>query len=130
MYVIAVVNAGSSSIKFGIFDIGGDEPLLLRGQVEKIGVRPTLTVEGPAGDGTDREIERGAPEVDHKSAPGSSCKRPRAAARRGVEGIGHRVVHGGTDFTARSSYQAVTAHAGEAARLRRCTSRTTWRRSK
>ena len=38
---IAVVNAGSSSVKFGIYDTEGDEPLLLRGAVEQIGVSPT-----------------------------------------------------------------------------------------
>ena len=39
---IAVVNAGSSSVKFGIYDTEGDEPLLIKGQVEQIGVSPTL----------------------------------------------------------------------------------------
>ena len=39
---IAVVNAGSSSIKFGVFEMGVDERLLFKGQVEQIGVAPQI----------------------------------------------------------------------------------------
>src|SRR4051794_17473690 len=95
---IAVVNAGSSSVKFGIYDTAGDETPLLKGQVEQIGVSPTLTASDPKG----KEVANQSWEPDgfgHAQAmhaivdacrellPGSS-----------VEGIGHRVVHGGTRF--------------------------------
>jgi acetate kinase len=95
---IAVVNAGSSSVKFGIYDTAGDEPLLVSGQVEQIGVSPTLTAKGADG----KELASrnwpaegfGHPEAMHviidtlrDLLPGST-----------VVGIGHRVVHGGTDF--------------------------------
>ena len=43
---IAVINAGSSSIKFAIFNDDAAQSLIFRGQVEKIGVAPTLLVEG------------------------------------------------------------------------------------
>ena len=36
---IAVLNAGSSSIKFALYEAGTDGPLLFRGQVEQIGAR-------------------------------------------------------------------------------------------
>ena len=39
---IAVINAGSSSIKFAIFNEDREHPLMFRGQVEKIGIAPTL----------------------------------------------------------------------------------------
>jgi acetate kinase len=97
---IAVVNAGSSSVKFGIYDTAGDEPLLLKGQVEQIGVSPTLTVENATGEVVAKHSWP-AEGFGHSEAmhviidslrdllPGSS-----------VRGIGHRVVHGGTKFGA------------------------------
>ena len=47
---IAVINAGSSSIKFAIFNDDPAQSLIFRGQVEKIGVAPTLLVEGSGGE--------------------------------------------------------------------------------
>ena len=96
---IAVVNAGSSSIKFGLFDTGVDERLRFKGQVEQIGVAPRLTVKDSTGDVL-AEKEWTAKELDHRSATrviletmiGLNGGRPIAA-------VGHRVVHGGTDFT-------------------------------
>ncbi len=49
MNSIAVINAGSSSIKFALYDAAKDERCLFRGQVEGIGVAPRLKVVG--GDG-------------------------------------------------------------------------------
>ncbi|MGC1092725.1 MAG: acetate kinase, partial [Pseudolabrys sp.] len=44
MDTILVVNAGSSSVKFQVFEIGGPSRLkrLIKGQVEGIGTRPRL----------------------------------------------------------------------------------------
>ncbi|MGH6911025.1 MAG: hypothetical protein ACREEG_12630, partial [Phenylobacterium sp.] len=47
---IAVINAGSSSIKFATYDAGGEETLLFRGQIERIGVAPRLTVADAMGE--------------------------------------------------------------------------------
>ena len=95
---IAVVNAGSSSIKFGVFEMGVDESLLFKGQIEQIGVAPRLSVKGSAGENLG-EKEWGATDLDHRSATrviletiiGLNDGKPVAA-------VGHRVVHGGTDF--------------------------------
>ena len=96
---IAVVNAGSSSVKFGVYDIGGHETPLLRGQVEQIGVSPALTatdadgavvtnkVWDPQGFGHAEAMEA-IIETMRSALPGST-----------VKGVGHRVVHGGTHFT-------------------------------
>jgi acetate kinase len=97
---IAVVNAGSSSVKFGIYDIDGDEPLLLRGQVEQIGVSPTLTATDddgneltaksfPAAGFGHVEAVNAIIELVRELLPGSTLR-----------GVGHRVVHGGTRFAA------------------------------
>jgi acetate kinase len=41
---IAVLNAGSSSIKFALYEAGYDGDLLFRGQIENIGQAPHLKV--------------------------------------------------------------------------------------
>ena len=46
---IAVMNAGSSSIKFALFQHSSDNELLFGGQVEQIGVAPRLTVKDSDG---------------------------------------------------------------------------------
>ena len=46
---IAVINAGSSSVKFAIYEASRDELSLFRGQVEGIGVSPRLKVTDDAG---------------------------------------------------------------------------------
>ena len=98
---IAVVNAGSSSVKFGFYDSEGDEPLLLRGQVEQIGVSPTLTASD--GDGNELvELNWPAEGFGHAQAMGAILEVAREQLPEGstVNGVGHRVVHGGTRFAA------------------------------
>src|SRR5262249_20947313 len=49
---ILVINAGSSSIKFELFDIGTGDGLerRLKGQIDGIGTRPRLAAKGVSGD--------------------------------------------------------------------------------
>jgi len=92
--VLAVLNAGSSSLKFSVYR--GDLPaLLLRGQVEGLGTTPRFVVRDAAGVPLADEAVSGA-HVDafrHFSAwlreryPGSS-----------LSAVGHRVVHGGMHY--------------------------------
>ena len=53
---LLVVNAGSSSIKFQLFEIAAGDRLELefRGQMEGIGTRPHLVAKDAAGDQPDR----------------------------------------------------------------------------
>ena len=98
---IAVVNAGSSSVKFGFYDSEGEETLLLRGAVEQIGVSPTLTASD--GDGNDLvELNWPAEGFGHAQAMGAILEvaREQLPAGSTVNGVGHRVVHGGTRFAA------------------------------
>ena len=96
--LIAVVNAGSSSVKFGFYDCEGDEPLLLKGQVEQIGVSPTLTASD--GEGNDlAEQSWPAEGFGHTQAMGAILETAREHLPGStVKGVGHRVVHGGTRF--------------------------------
>lgn len=97
---VAVINAGSSSIKFAVFDCNTEQSLRFRGQVEKIGVAPRLSVEGPDGE-TLAENEWPAKGFDHRSATKVILQMTvTLLGGEAVEAIGHRVVHGGTEFTA------------------------------
>ena len=41
---IAMINAGSSSVKFAIYDAASEEHCLFRGQIAGIGLKPRLTI--------------------------------------------------------------------------------------
>ena len=47
---IAVINAGSSSIKFALYDAAREETCLFRGQIDAIGVAPRLRVADAKGE--------------------------------------------------------------------------------
>jgi acetate kinase len=94
--IVAVLNAGSSSIKFAVHESGTGLPLILGGQVEAIGVAPKLTLKGA--DGAKLvEQEFAAEGFDHGVATRTiiATVREHLDGRR-VSAIGHRVVHGGT----------------------------------
>ena len=94
---IAVLNAGSSSIKFALFEA---ENLLFKGQVEQIGVAPRLTVKNADGEQV-ADDEWGSKEVNHDSATKIILQTAIGLlGGKHVDAIGHRVVHGGTDFAA------------------------------
>ena len=96
---VAVLNAGSSSIKFGLFETGADEKLRFRGQIENIGVEPRMTVEDDRGERL-AEKSWGAKELDHSSGTRIILETTVALlGGQAVSGVGHRVVHGGVEFT-------------------------------
>ncbi|MHB8493480.1 MAG: acetate/propionate family kinase [Casimicrobiaceae bacterium] len=99
---ILVVNAGSSSVKFSLFDIDGDAlALALRGEIEGIGTAPRLAVHDAQG-ALIRERSFAAPgDLDHAGAIGLLLELVDAdAPGRHLVAVGHRVVHGGTRFAA------------------------------
>lgn len=94
---IAVLNAGSSSIKFALYD---GEALLFRGQVEQIGIAPRLKV---VKDGGVLLAEKQWPPsgFDHQAATHEIIETARSLlGGRPVTAAGHRVVHGGTRYSA------------------------------
>jgi acetate kinase len=101
--VILVINAGSSSLKFSVFDIGAAPApsLFLQGQVEKIGTHPRLTArDATRGLLVERSLEpRAVP--DHESAMAELAAWLRSAVPGArLTAAGHRVVHGGVTFAA------------------------------
>jgi acetate kinase len=97
---IAIVNAGSSSIKFAIYQATKDERCLLRGQVEGIDVAPRLRIaDDKGGAAEDRTLTSEG--FDHGAATDEIIETGRALLKGGsVIAVGHRVVHGGLDYAA------------------------------
>ena len=99
---IVTINAGSSSLKFAFFGSGGTgEPaLLLKGEIAGLGTAPTLRIADTAGSAIAEGRWPGRAALDHddffaellafveSQLPGSH-----------VVAAGHRVVHGGVEFT-------------------------------
>jgi acetate kinase len=96
---IAVLNAGSSSIKFALYGADDAETLLFRGQIGKIGLSPHMTVTTAQGEAiADREWP--AEGFDHAAATRAIVEVVRElAGERKITAVGHRVVHGGMDFS-------------------------------
>ena len=95
---IAVINAGSSSVKFAVYGATSEAPISLRGQIDGIGVAPRLKIADARGDvvGNDAWPARG---FDHAAAMREILARVRALMPGTVVvGIGHRVVHGGIHY--------------------------------
>jgi acetate kinase len=97
---IAVLNAGSSSIKFAMYEPGADGALLLRGQVERIGQAPRLEAKNATGEIlAERSWTDG--KLDHEAATAEIIAlRRQTLSDRPVLAVGHRVVHGGMEYSA------------------------------
>ena len=97
---ILVLNAGSSSIKYAVYEQRPDLALAvcLRGQVEGVGAQPRLRVDDLHGAEEERELPANA---DHEAALAAvlDAVRGRLGERRLI-GAGHRIVHGGQRYSA------------------------------
>lgn len=97
---VAVLNAGSSSIKFALYEAGRSELALFRGQIEQIGVSPRMRVVNARGESV---MEQNWPVsgFDHQAASREIIKTAVELIRgTPVLAVGHRVVHGGTKYSA------------------------------
>lgn len=100
MRSILVINAGSSSLKFQVFAIvDGSLERRVRGQMDGVGGRPRLKAADGAGESlVDRAFE--ASEIaDLPAAIEAVQAFLRSLGGFTLAAIGHRVVHGGPDFT-------------------------------
>src|SRR3954447_3529945 len=97
---IAVINAGSSSVKFALFQASDNADVLFRGQVEGIGLSPHLKVSNGRGEVV-AEHTWSAAGFDHDAATREILATgARLLAGTPVVGIGHRIVHGGMKYNA------------------------------
>ncbi|MDI9847537.1 acetate/propionate family kinase [Rhodoblastus sp. 17X3] len=95
---IAVINAGSSSIKFAIYEATPENALVFKGLFEGIGVDPHLKIvdaQGVALD--DRKFPRDGFNHDAAMREIIAVSRDLLDGSE-VVGFGHRVVHGGVHF--------------------------------
>ncbi len=100
MSSIAVVNAGSSSIKFAVFDAAAEPALRLKGVIEGIGATPRAKLSDPAGKILVEE-QPDATGFDHAAATQTMMRLAAPWLKgRDVAVVGHRVVHGGSDYAA------------------------------
>lgn len=97
---IFVVNCGSSSIKYRLFDMG-DESVLARGVLERVGGEGASLRHEAGG----RTVERAVDAADHAAGMRvviETLTAPDIGVLSGVEeidGVGHRAVHGGEEIT-------------------------------
>jgi len=100
MDAVLVINAGSSSVKFQVFDVSAPRApqRLIKGQIDGIGSRPHLRAEG----------SDGAPLIDKAYNQREIGDVPAAIVATGdwlretqafnFVAVGHRVVHGGPEY--------------------------------
>src|SRR5688500_12448851 len=94
-----VLNAGSSSLKFCVFERPSGERwhLEARGQIEGIGTSPHLSVKDEVGESL---ANHDVTARDGREALAALADWLRSKyAGSNVLGVGHRVVHGGSRFT-------------------------------
>ncbi len=97
---VLVLNAGSSSLKFGMYQRPEKGPLVLvaEGQVEGIGTRPRLSAKDEAG-GTLVDQNLSADVCDGNRALDQLAEWLSSRFdRASLAAVGHRVVHGGQQF--------------------------------
>ena len=94
------LNAGSSSIKFGLFDMTGARPVhLFAGEISDTGHKPHLTVKDMQGRSVlDRDwpAPRKQADILNDILEWTDQK----AGSGGLAAVGHRIVHGGSQFVA------------------------------
>ena len=100
MDTILVVNAGSSSVKFQVFEVDGEGRLRrqIKGQMDGIGSRPRLRAADANGDTL---AERAYPLENVPDVPAALMVAGawlRDELRINPLAVGHRVVHGGPDY--------------------------------
>ena len=99
--VVLVLNAGSSSIKFAVYPRGANTAPLIRGKVAGVGRAPVcsaIRAEGAAIDmGMPKNIDAAADHQELISLLLDWLAQHRADRR--LVAVGHRVVHGGRDFS-------------------------------
>ena len=117
---ILVINSGSSSVKYQLFDMQ-DSRVLTSGLVERIGEAESRLVHRWLQDGDMQELVRSETIADHQhafEAIGAAMRDTGSLADAArLDGIGHRVVHGGEEFTRPTPIDAAVDAAVAASKL-------------
>jgi acetate kinase len=99
---VLALNGGSSSIKFGLFEIrsGVESTCVAKGEVDGIGTAPHFVAKDAKGTVIGEQYWDGGAKTDHEALLGGLLAW--VDAHLGPDtlvAVGHRVVHGGRDFT-------------------------------
>lgn len=92
---ILTLNAGSSSLKFSVYDRTGTAERL-RGALDGVGEDARLTVSRRGGEAKTHDLPRRT--AGHEGAVEAALEVAAAEIGRTVDAVGHRIVHGGADF--------------------------------
>lgn len=92
---VLALNSGSSSIKFAVYPLEGDEKPLLRGKAERIGLDGS-TFHAYDDAGKEAANER-LPMPDHEAALQRVLACVRDAVPEALKAVGHRLVRGGVE---------------------------------
>jgi acetate kinase len=96
---IAVINAGSSSIKFAVFHGAASPEMLLKGRIEGIGATPKAKLFDAEGNLLVEESFHGQ-DFDHAAATRAMMRLGTQWYKgRDISAVGHRVVHGGAEYS-------------------------------
>jgi acetate kinase len=100
MDIILVVNAGSSSVKFQIFDYSASiiSHHLVKGQMDGIGSKPRLRATTRDGTALVDKVYEPEKIADVPSAIAEAGAWLRSSQSFTLAAVGHRVVHGGPDY--------------------------------
>lgn len=94
--VVLVLNAGSSSLKFSVYEPRGDDlDLLVHGQIEGLTTRSHFVARDAAGRVVERRFDEA---IGHERATGFLLDHVMALPGITLRAIGHRVVHGGSRY--------------------------------
>jgi acetate kinase len=98
---ILVLNAGSSSLKFSVFRSGGAElELSLRGQTEGLTTTPRFTAQDASGKGLSERVWKEGEPLGQEGAVAHLVEFLRGnLGEHRLVAVGHRVVHGGLEFS-------------------------------
>jgi acetate kinase len=99
---ILALNAGSSSIKFGLFEVNNTavQRSVAHGEIEGIGGSPHFLARAADHTIIGERCWEGGPSLDHEALLGGLLEWVDAHLRSDtLIAVGHRVVHGGRDFT-------------------------------
>ncbi|MEX0329332.1 MAG: acetate/propionate family kinase [Ruegeria sp.] len=96
---VITLNAGSSSLKFGLFKLGVNDPALVcSGLVDRIGM-PDAQVEAETADGNHVTDDAPGPIADQAEALERALNMlERHFPEMDVSAVGHRIVHGGAEI--------------------------------
>lgn len=102
---ILVLNAGSSSIKYQVFEMGAFEQVLCSGLLEKIGERTSRLTHALTSWGHEGQITREQAVPDHAAGMAlivdvlQDARNGVIRSTEDIAGVGHRVVHCGEAFS-------------------------------